>query len=124
MSITVNGSGEAWTKYSDTENKSTYARPTHTNKVPRLVIFSRKTPTKSGSDLGVASFDIKIVNGDEDADSVPRERNTLVDISVRDPQANASGVLDDAIDVLIALANDSTIIPNLQNGLIPQSETI
>lgn len=75
MSITVNGSSEAWTKYSDTENKSTYARPAHTNKVPQLVIFSRKTPTRSGSDLGVASFDIKIVNGDDDADGVPREEH-------------------------------------------------
>lgn len=124
MSITVNSIAETWNKYSDSEHKSTYTRPSHTSKVPRLVIFNRKPAVRSGSDLGVASFTIKIVNGDEDADNVPRLKNTLCEVTIRDPQENASTVLDDVIDVLIAVSADSTIIPNLQNGLIPQSETI
>lgn len=124
MSITVNGTPEAWAKYSDTEHSSIYTRPSGSTKNPRLVIFKRKPPTRNGSDLGVATYEIKIVNGDVDADGVPRDRNTLVDLTFRDPQDNAATVLDDAIDVLQAIAADSTLIPNLILGLLPQAETL
>jgi hypothetical protein len=124
MSITVNSIAEDWVKYSDTEHKSSYTRPSHTSKVPRTVVFSRKPAVRSGSDLGVAGSTIKIVNGDEDADNVPRLRNSLVEINIRDPQENAAAVLSDAIEVLIAIANHSTLLSNLANGLIPQADQL
>lgn len=123
MSITVNSVPEDWDKYSDEKDKSTYTRPTHTQKVPRMVVFSRKAPVRNGSDLGVATATFKIVNGDT-VDSLPALRNTVCEVTLRDPQVNASSVMDDVIDVLQALAAHSTIVPDLQKGLLPQAEQL
>lgn len=123
MSITVNSVPETWTRYSSAENKATYARPSHTSKVPRLVIFARRAPVRNGVDPGVLSMEVKIVNGDA-TDDVPNDRNTLIDITFRDPQNNASTVMDDAIDVLQALVGDTTLMGSIQTGLIPQTPEI
>jgi hypothetical protein len=68
-------------------------------------------------------MEVKIVNGDA-TDDVPNDRNTLIDITFRDPQNNASTVMDDAIDVLQALVGDTTLMGSIQTGLIPQTPEI
>jgi hypothetical protein len=81
-----------WTKYSVSADEVTYIRDGHTDDVPLLVKFKRR-PFNGGT----SSFQVLWVAGNSDQVE-DEQRNTLVDLNVR----NVAGQLTTRVDTIFA----------------------
>jgi hypothetical protein len=125
MSITVNASPEPWIKFEDGPGYATYYRPGHQNKEPKLVKFQRITaPVGSSATNARDRYIVKIINGDTDADGVPRNNPSVCTVEFRLPRANDATLAVDLYDALIGLAAQAGHLDDLMQGLLPQAETL